>query len=101
MNYTGLPGSYGVDEEESEMTLGFWYLLQESLWSSDFDFDQEDDVAIAEQQQTVIWAIAKTVYKELVQILRQKVLWPEESSQWPKGVLSKECQVERSLTPSL
>jgi hypothetical protein len=30
--YTGFPGYYGVDEEDSEATLGFWYLLQESLW---------------------------------------------------------------------
>lgn len=30
--YTGFPGYYGVDEEDSELTLGFWYLLQESLW---------------------------------------------------------------------
>lgn len=30
--YTGFPGYYGVDEEDSETTLGFWYLLQESLW---------------------------------------------------------------------
>jgi hypothetical protein len=30
--YTGFPGWYGIDEQESEMTLGFWYLLQESLW---------------------------------------------------------------------
>ena len=30
--YTGFPGYYGVDEDDSEATLGFWYLLQESLW---------------------------------------------------------------------
>ena len=30
--YTGFPGYYGVDEEDSELTLSFWYLLQESLW---------------------------------------------------------------------
>lgn len=30
--YTGFPGWYGIDEEESEVTLNFWYLLQESLW---------------------------------------------------------------------
>jgi hypothetical protein len=28
LRYTGLPGYYGVDEEASEMTLGFWYLFQ-------------------------------------------------------------------------
>ncbi|KDQ56073.1 hypothetical protein JAAARDRAFT_36863 [Jaapia argillacea MUCL 33604] len=32
LSFTSLPGFYGVDEEESEMTLGFWYLFQEALW---------------------------------------------------------------------
>lgn len=41
--YTGLAGFYGVDEEESEMTLGFWYLLQEALWSTDFYFEEGGD----------------------------------------------------------
>jgi len=27
-----------MDEEESEMTLPFWYLFQEALWSTDFIF---------------------------------------------------------------
>jgi len=34
--YTGLPGHFGVDGEESELTLPFWYLFQEELWSTDF-----------------------------------------------------------------
>ena len=42
MSYTGLQGYYGVDEEESELTLAFWYLFQEALWSADY-FEQEDD----------------------------------------------------------
>jgi hypothetical protein len=40
--YTGLPGFYGIDEEESEMTLGFWYLFQEALWAVDFYAENGD-----------------------------------------------------------
>ncbi|KAF8158995.1 hypothetical protein BJ912DRAFT_1069769 [Pholiota molesta] len=43
--YTGLPGYYGVDEDESEMTLGFWYLFQEALWSTDFFVEEEGEEA--------------------------------------------------------
>lgn len=42
--YTGFPGWYGINEEESEITLGFWYLLQESLWEvGEADPDGDDD----------------------------------------------------------
>lgn len=33
LSFTATPGYYGADEEESETTLGFWYLFQEALWS--------------------------------------------------------------------
>jgi len=42
LTYTRLPGYYGVDEEESEMTLGFWYLFQEALRSTDFHIEDGD-----------------------------------------------------------
>ena len=35
---TGLP----VDEDASEMTLGFWYLFQQSLWSVEYEDQAED-----------------------------------------------------------
>ena len=38
----GLPGYYGANEEASEMTLGFWYLFQGSLWSVEYDDQAED-----------------------------------------------------------
>ncbi|KIM23910.1 hypothetical protein M408DRAFT_248853 [Serendipita vermifera MAFF 305830] len=40
--YTGFPGYYGIEEEDSEATLGFWYLLQESLWEV-VEIGNEDD----------------------------------------------------------
>lgn len=86
--YTSLPGFYGVDEEESEMTLGFWYLFQEALWaSSDHESEQETDNEALEKQEKQQWVVAKAVYTELVKVLRRKVVWPSarEQQTWAKG----------------
>ena len=86
--YTGLPGYYGVDEEESEMTLGFWYLFQEALWSTDYSVPEEEDEidlrdAKREEEQVVM---AKAVYRQLVTVLRRKVAFPAKGSGWSKGL---------------
>jgi hypothetical protein len=95
--YSSLPGYYGADEEESEMTLGFWYLFQEALWSVDYNFEDEgddddsnggpllDDQDEKEKQQDLV---AKAVYGELVQVLRRKVVWPPAAvlNGWAKGL---------------
>ncbi|KAI6009284.1 armadillo-type protein [Pisolithus marmoratus] len=94
LSYTGLPGYYGVDEEESEMTLGFWYLLQESLWSVDFDEDGEGEdvssspLAVEEQNRM---AVVHAVYAELVKVLRRKVAWPPPNvlASWTKDQAEK------------
>ncbi|KAI9431177.1 ARM repeat-containing protein [Lactarius indigo] len=83
LSFTALPGSYGVDEEESERMLGFWYLFQESLWT--VEFPPESDAA----REKEMWALAKAVYAELVAVLRTKVRWPTPPSGWAKD------QVER------
>ncbi|KLO16646.1 ARM repeat-containing protein [Schizopora paradoxa] len=77
-SFTALPGYFGVDEEESEMTMSFWYLLQETLWNVDFP-----EVVTPGQDQ---WAVATALYKELVLVLRRKVAWPERSvlAKWTK-----------------
>lgn len=79
------------------MTLGFWYLFQEALWSVDYSFEDEDgedelgtgrppleEESEKEKQQNLV---AKAVYGELVQVLRRKVVWPQPSilSGWAKG----------------
>ena len=38
LRYTGLP----VDEDASEMTVGFWYLVQQSLRSIEYEDQAED-----------------------------------------------------------
>ncbi|KAG1744571.1 armadillo-type protein [Suillus paluster] len=73
LKYTGLPGYYGVDEEASEMTLGFWYLFQESLWSVERVVPSLVDVEEKEQ-----WAVVNAVYVQLVEVLRRKVMWPDQ-----------------------
>lgn len=96
--YSSLPGFYGADEEESEMTLGFWYLFQEALWSVDYNFEDggdggdsdsnkpllDDEESEKERRQNLV---ARAVYSELVQVLRRKVMWPPASilAGWAKG----------------
>jgi len=89
--YTGLRGYYGVDEDESEMTLGFWYLFQEALWSTDYFIDgggdnqsspRPESGEIRESKQVLM---AKAVYSELVQVLRRKVAFPPPGSGWSRG----------------
>lgn len=81
--FTALPGYYGVDEEESERVLGFWYLFQEALWT--VEFPTTDNEAEREKE---MWALAKAVYAELVAVLRNKVRWPTPPTGWPKGTLA-------------
>ncbi|KAF8553854.1 ARM repeat-containing protein [Imleria badia] len=93
LGYTGLPGYFGVDEEESEMTLGFWYLFQESLWSVEYD-DGEDERGSAppvDVEESNRMVLVNAVYVELVKILRSKVAWPPQSvlSGWPKDQVDK------------
>lgn len=87
MAYTALPGYYGVDEEESEMTLGFWYLFQEALWSSDPDYESDAEELPTKRHDGEQWTIAKAVYSELIKVLQRKATWPERSTlqTWPRG----------------
>lgn len=71
------------------MTLGFWYLFQESLWSVEYDEgdDEAGSVPPADVEESNRLALVNAVYVELVKILRSKVAWPPPStlSGWPKG----------------
>ncbi|KAL5498163.1 hypothetical protein ACEPAH_2293 [Sanghuangporus vaninii] len=107
ITYTSLPGYYGVDEEESEMTLSFWYLLQEALWSVDYGVDVAEDV-LAEWAESIQGKSSDTrpdyeefkapdhgparpIYIELIQILRKKVTWPRRSelARWTRDQIDK------------
>jgi hypothetical protein len=84
--YTGFPGYYGVDEDVSEMTLGFWYLLQEALWNNDFYIEEGGEPSIADQQTTVDQTtVARELYVEVVRVLRRKIKYPGPGKPWSKG----------------
>jgi hypothetical protein len=87
LTFTGLPGFYGVDEEESEMTLGFWYIFQEALWSAEFDPDEVADEENERVNGKEQWPLVEAVYSELVRVLRAKVVWPvrEILNTWSSG----------------
>ncbi|KNZ71941.1 Importin-13 [Termitomyces sp. J132] len=91
LSYTGLRGHYGVDEEESEMTLAFWYLFQEALWSTDYYVEEEEEVngSVTGDASEDVQAVAKAVYSELVQVLRRKVAFPEKGAGWSKDQVEK------------
>ncbi|THV01907.1 ARM repeat-containing protein [Dendrothele bispora CBS 962.96] len=75
LRFTGFPGYYGVDEEVSETTLGFWYMLQEALWDNSEMGDQA--------------AVAKALYVELVKLLRDKIRFPGPGHGWSKDQVEK------------
>ncbi|KAF5376630.1 hypothetical protein D9615_007856 [Tricholomella constricta] len=102
--YTGLPGYYGVDEEESEMTLGFWYLFQEALWSTDYYIpegrEQNSDAAGLDAGADA-QAMAKAVYSELVHVLRRKAAFPAKGSGWSKDQVDKFQVYRRDIGDTL
>ncbi|KAI0651047.1 ARM repeat-containing protein [Trametes meyenii] len=104
--YTALPGYYGVDEEESEMTLSFWYLFQEALWNVDYGFDVSEDGDAgnqAEERDRDMMPVAKAVYFELVTVLRRKVVWPPRNvlSSWTKDKRDKFQAYRRDVGDTL
>lgn len=76
------------------MTLGFWYLFQESLWSVEYEDQAEDQdgipslLDVKEKEQ---WAVVNAVYVQLVEILRRKVTWPDQRTlnYWAKDEVDR------------
>ncbi|THH07205.1 hypothetical protein EW145_g3549 [Phellinidium pouzarii] len=117
-SYTALPGRFGTDEEESEMTLSFWYLLQEALWSVDYGGDAAD-AALSDWAESIQGGsssmqssgepsqsdpgAAKPIYNELVQVLKKKVTWPNraELSSWSKDQVDKFLVYRRDVGDTL
>ncbi|KAJ8494655.1 hypothetical protein ONZ45_g13157 [Pleurotus djamor] len=98
LSFTALPGWYGVDEDESEMTLSFWYLFQEALWSTDFE---EGDATPGGAQEAEVVAVSKVVYSQLVQILRRKTVWPSSLQGWTRDQVDKFQVYRRDVGDSL
>ena len=104
--YAGLPGYFGMNGEESELTLQFWYILQEALWTTDFyqdganaiaddvsDPSQGPDGTVAPTRPSPQVEVTKAVYRELVQVLRRKVAFSPSGNGWSKGELFFPLQV--------
>lgn len=112
LSFTSTPGYYGVDEEESEMTLGFWYLFQEALWSveqpipsseeelfkREFGKDGNDSWAGGgDGSEREMMEVSRAVYARLVKVLREKVRWPPVGEKWHKGAHSESYFVPNVL----
>ncbi|KAL0062877.1 hypothetical protein AAF712_010197 [Marasmius tenuissimus] len=88
--YTGFPGYYGADEDVSEMTLGFWYMLQEALWNNDFYIEDGGEPSIADQQSSVDQTVvAKELYVQVVKVLRGKIKYPGPGNGWSRDQFEK------------
>lgn len=89
LSFTGLPGWYGVDEDESEACMQFWYLLQEALWTIDLSYPVEDGDAW-DRTEGRHWVFAADIYKEVAEVLRRKITWPRKEAlrEWTKGTQS-------------
>jgi hypothetical protein len=84
-----MPGVFGVDEEESDIALQFWYLFQEALWNIDWtEVEWSTSNGANSNPEKATQELARAVYKELVQVLRRKVVWPERDFGWTKGKYS-------------
>ncbi|KAK0200747.1 armadillo-type protein [Desarmillaria ectypa] len=94
LDYTGLSGYFGVDEETSELTLGFWYMLQEALWDLSADDDRETNDGDPN-------AIARAVYVELVKILRRKTTFPPRGHGWSKDEIIRFQTYRRDIGDTL
>ncbi|KAI0076848.1 ARM repeat-containing protein [Panus rudis PR-1116 ss-1] len=104
LSYTALPGYYGVDEDESEMTLGFWYLFQEALWNTDAELDQAElDSEAHLKAEKNQWNVAKAVYSELIKVLKRKVTWPPQNvlSSWSRDQRDKFQAYRRDVGDTL
>ena len=67
------------------MTLSFWYLLQEAIWS--IDFSEISTHSVEEQ-----WNIINALFSELVAVLKRKTTFPDATqlNSWPKGTYSSQ-----------
>ncbi|KAG8926042.1 hypothetical protein FRC01_009412 [Tulasnella sp. 417] len=94
LGFTGFPGWYGADEDESEMTLQFWSALQDSIIDSEFG----DEDSSAKQ------ASIKALDLELVLTLVRKARWPtveEGFRTWAKDQKEKFQNFRRDLGDTL
>ncbi|KAI9236924.1 MAG: armadillo-type protein [Podila humilis] len=108
MGFAGFPGYYAEDETISDLTLNFWYMLQESLSELPSDESGNGDDSDAQESQQVLSTISAAsstvgldqqsiqtiknasvhVYTRLVDVLRKKLEFPLQSEwlTWTKDI---------------
>ncbi|KAF9402028.1 hypothetical protein BGX21_011452 [Mortierella sp. AD011] len=110
MGFAGFPGYYAEDEEISDLTLNFWYVLQESLSELQPD-DSEDGIgreSLDEDRHVILSSISSAsnivglnkqslqaireastqVYVKLTEVLRRKLEYPmqKEWMTWTRDI---------------
>lgn len=82
LRITGWQGVGGVEESVSQLTLPIYSLLQEAIMDSE---------VFAEPHETSsTWAVAKYFFRELVEVTRRKVRWPDADGEPTLGGLDRE-----------
>ncbi|KAJ3726691.1 armadillo-type protein [Lentinula raphanica] len=75
--YTGFPGFYGVDEDEA-------------LWNNDYYFPDGEEAESPQQSEMGDQSgVAKSLYVELLQVLKRKITWPSTGHTWSKDQIEK------------
>ncbi|KAG2172850.1 hypothetical protein INT43_000200, partial [Umbelopsis isabellina] len=101
MRLTGYPGYFGADQEVGEITLNFWYVLQETI--ADLGILPLDKrlqhAEYADNSHENIFA----AYKQLVFVLRDKAMVPpdHEYNNWSKDVRDKFRIYRRDIADTL
>ncbi|KAL7414593.1 armadillo-type protein [Mrakia frigida] len=83
LGFSSLPGYYGLDEDVSEMTLGFWSLFQEALTAS--PHIETADAPVPGNE----WNIALQIFGELLRRMRGKCVLPRDGGGWMKDQTDK------------
>ncbi|KAL1406931.1 hypothetical protein Q8F55_006343 [Vanrija albida] len=82
LRITGWQGTGGVDENVSELTLPIYPYIQEAIMDS--------DVFSEPHETSETWAVAKSFFRELVDVTRRKVRWPGSGEDSSLGGLDRD-----------
>lgn len=89
---TGFEGFFPIDQEVTEITLNFWYIMQETLFDECILPVQQSAPPDQDNETEKLWKFncgqaALAIYRELVEILTKNACYPDESTweSWNKG----------------
>lgn len=89
---TGFEGFFPIDQEVTEITLNFWYIMQETLFDECILPVQQSAPSDQDNETEKLWKFncgqaALAIYRELVEILTKNACYPDEPTweSWNKG----------------